>query len=200
MSRTRTLIISIAVAVGLVAGGAVMLTTPVSAHVSGWGHNWKKHIKPRTDARYYKKATSDARYLSVGSMQQGSYFITGEATSAGDEDGTQISFGHAFPSAPTAHFIADGAAPPAGCTGTAAEPGAEPGHLCVFESGGVNQTGQGMCSNTGDINCPGASRFGSSLYIFSVGAGRYQSWGTWAATPGDPGLRMEPVTPRTTVP
>lgn len=200
MSIKRRGLVSVALMVGLVAGAATMVTTPVSAHVASWAHNWTEHIKPRTDARYYTKAQSNAKYLQVASTQRGSYFISAEATGAGVEDGTQISFRHHFPAPPTTHFIAAGAATPAGCTGSSASPGALPGHLCVFEDGGINQTGQGMCSNV-NVSCPGASRFGSSLYIFSVGAGRYQSWGTWAATPG-PGAAAArtTVTPRSTVP
>jgi hypothetical protein len=32
--------------------GVVMTGTPAGAHVAGWAHNWKQHIKPKTDARY----------------------------------------------------------------------------------------------------------------------------------------------------
>lgn len=32
------------------------LVTPSVAHVASWAHNWKEHIKPRADKRYYTKA------------------------------------------------------------------------------------------------------------------------------------------------
>jgi hypothetical protein len=35
-------------------------------HVSGWVHNWNRHIKPRADARYYTKVAAEARYYNVG--------------------------------------------------------------------------------------------------------------------------------------
>ena len=46
--------------------GVAMSATPAVSHVSGWVHNWNRHIKPRTDARYYRKALADARYYNVG--------------------------------------------------------------------------------------------------------------------------------------
>ena len=32
-----------------------MTGTPAGAHVASWAHNWKKHIKPRTDANYQQR-------------------------------------------------------------------------------------------------------------------------------------------------
>ncbi len=188
-------LLALGLATGLLVGSAVMVVTPAGAHVSSWAHNWKKHIKPKTDARYYTKSAARGRFVSQSAMQTGSYFITAQAGGAGDEDGTQISFAVALPSAPVAHFIPQSTTPPVGCSGTPADPVASPGHLCVFEVGAVNAQGQGMCRNDGPITCPGASRFGTSLYIFSTAAGRYQSWGTWAATPGTASPRTAPPKP-----
>lgn len=52
-------------AVGI-AIGVAMTATPAVGHVSGWVHNWNRHIKPRTDARYYTKLQAEARYYNVG--------------------------------------------------------------------------------------------------------------------------------------
>ncbi|MGH3040306.1 MAG: hypothetical protein ACRDNG_00935 [Gaiellaceae bacterium] len=38
-----------------IALGVVMTGTPAGAHVASWAHNWKKHIKPRTDAHYQQR-------------------------------------------------------------------------------------------------------------------------------------------------
>jgi hypothetical protein len=35
--------------------GVVMVGTPAGAHVSGWAHNWKKHVKPKADKRYQQR-------------------------------------------------------------------------------------------------------------------------------------------------
>jgi hypothetical protein len=47
------------------------LIAPGVAHVAGWDHNWKQHIRPRTDARYYKKTQSNNRFLPGGNLPAG---------------------------------------------------------------------------------------------------------------------------------
>ena len=51
-------------AVGI-AIGVAMTATPAASHVAGWVHNWNRHIKPRTDARYFTKAQAEARYYNT---------------------------------------------------------------------------------------------------------------------------------------
>jgi hypothetical protein len=57
---------------------------------------------------------------------------------AGEFVQTAISFGLTLPSAPTAHYIPTGGPTPAGCEGSVANPGADPGNLCVFEAATTN--------------------------------------------------------------
>jgi hypothetical protein len=89
--------------------------------------------------------------------------------------------GFQFSVAPVQHFIASGTAAPAQCPGTAANPQAQAGNLCVFESQRANissvsifnpQTGAGGQAN----------RWGAGVAAISTGAGRSFSYGTWAAT------------------
>lgn len=55
------------VAIGI-AIGTTMTATPVYSHVGTTiSHLWDTHIKRRTDARYFTKARSDARYYRVRS-------------------------------------------------------------------------------------------------------------------------------------
>jgi hypothetical protein len=50
-----------------IAIGTTMTATPVYSHVGGTvAHLWTKHIRPKTDARYYTKAQSEGRYVNVG--------------------------------------------------------------------------------------------------------------------------------------
>ncbi|MDQ3963713.1 MAG: hypothetical protein M3277_07380 [Actinomycetota bacterium] len=42
--------------VGILVGA--LLVTPVTAHVGGWAHNWKKHIRPKADTRYVRPLTA----------------------------------------------------------------------------------------------------------------------------------------------
>ena len=60
------------------------------------------------------------------------------------------SFGFPLAVAPTPHYIAAGAPTPAGCTGSATEPGAEPGNLCIFVITSVNVSVAGETGPGGD--------------------------------------------------
>lgn len=62
--------------------GVTMTATPAVGHVSGWVHNWNRHIKPRTDARYYRKALADARYYNVGETAANAEMLDGVDSSA----------------------------------------------------------------------------------------------------------------------
>jgi hypothetical protein len=46
MRRTRRWKAVVLLAAGM-AIGVVMIGTPAGAHVSGWAHNWNKHLKPK---------------------------------------------------------------------------------------------------------------------------------------------------------
>jgi hypothetical protein len=64
MKLTRSSIASVAVlcTLGLVGGGAA-LVSPASASAGvNWGHIFKKEIKPRADKRYYTKKKANARF------------------------------------------------------------------------------------------------------------------------------------------
>ena len=47
--------------------GVVMAGTPAGAHVSGWAHNWSKHIRPKADKRYQRIPTTAQHYTIAGS-------------------------------------------------------------------------------------------------------------------------------------
>lgn len=75
------------------------------------------------------------------------------------------------------HYIASGGAVPAGCSGTATNPGADPGHLCVFatNNGAAGSTFQAFFA-------PSDSDLGDRMF-FSVGSGAASGpGGTWAVT------------------
>jgi hypothetical protein len=163
-----------------IAIGIVMLGTPAGAHVAGWTHNWNKHVKPKTDARYHTKAASDARYLPGGNLARGrtirgAYRVTGNDQIPGlDLDGNGISFGYTLASAPMPHFVGAGQDPPAPCPGTASNPQAAPGHLCVYELSASNV-------QTVAIGNP-LSRYGVTLLGQSINDGTWVTLGTWAVT------------------
>ena len=71
-------------------------------------------------------------------MIRGTYDAVGDVSAANRNISTSFSFGVTLKSAPIVHYIAKGGAVPAGCSGTAAAPNADPGNLCVFETQNVN--------------------------------------------------------------
>jgi hypothetical protein len=138
--------------------------TPAGAHVSGWGHNWKKHVRPKADQRYLPGGT-----LPSGATIRGVYRISGTGTDSGSTD---ISFGYALASTPTRHFISQGAPAPAQCPGSVSNPQAARGHLCVYELTDTNAASQAVTSPL--------SRFGFGLTASSAGAAPWITHGTWA--------------------
>jgi hypothetical protein len=156
--------------------GVTMTATPAMSHVGGTvSHLWNTHIKPKADARYVKK--------SAIKTIQGNYAGGAVAASANDDAWENISWGFDLGTAPQEHYIPDGGVPPAECPGTAENPQAAPGHLCVFESFSVNLASvtifTGTTGGTGQ-----ASRWGAGLWIQSTAAGNFFSYGTWAVTAG----------------
>jgi hypothetical protein len=94
------------------------------------------------------------------------------------------SFGYELSQAPTPHFIPAGAASPAGCPGTATNPEADPGHLCVYEdadSVGGNPNFDCVFDPLGST-CSTANRRGFGISQSAGGGGAWFSGGTWAVT------------------
>ena len=120
--RSRKLVALIAAALAI---GVVMVATPASA-ITNWTNVWNNHIKPKADQRYVKK--------SAIKTIQGNYAAGLQAANTNDDGWDSISFGFELASAPQEHFLPAGAASTAQCPGTAVNPLAAPGHLCVYES------------------------------------------------------------------
>jgi hypothetical protein len=91
-----------------------------------------------------------------------------------------VSFGWELSAAPTTHYIAIGDTVPTGCSGTADAPGADPGHLCVFEVS-IDNVGAKVIFDptTGSNNA--ASTRGFGVY-WTAAAGFTSLYGAWAVT------------------
>ena len=89
------------------------------------------------------------------------------------------SFGAALSAAPTIHLVLSGAVPPAECPGTAAEPAALAGHLCLFEAVGIGRFNAGIFSPANGSATGNKFGFG---YVFQSNANFSNSYGTWAVT------------------
>jgi hypothetical protein len=89
---------------------------------------------------------------------------------------TSYDFAFSLPSAPVVHVRAFNASPTAECPGSASDPQAAPGHLCVYQS---NNSGAGACVFATDdpmSSCTSATKFGFG------GSSSGQFSGQWAVT------------------
>jgi hypothetical protein len=173
----------VALVAGMLLGGTLVVTQPaIAAAPLKWAKIWKQEIKPRADKRYYTKKKTEKRYERKVKVLRGTYAITEHAALEGVNDYSDaISFGRALASAPTAHYIPFEEAVPTGCTGTPANPGALPGHLCFFEQTVVNV----LQVNVLDIqdSAGQASTMGAVLRATAQADGQMYVYGSWAAAP-----------------
>jgi hypothetical protein len=121
--------------------------------------------------------------LPSGKTLRGVFLAEGYAGVAGANLGDSISFGWTLSAKPGQHFIKVGAPVPAGCSGDALTPGADPGNLCVFEVDhlNVNDGEDEVFDPVGD-HADNDQPFGASVYSVSAAAGNYEFGGSWAVT------------------
>ena len=74
-----------------------------------------------------------------------------------------------------------GSAPTAQCPGTAVNPLAAPGHLCVYESQSSNRGSVVLFTGTTGFTNQ-ASKWGAGVWLIPAAAGNAYSYGTWAVT------------------
>ena len=118
--------------------------------------------------------------LPAGQTLRGWYWAGGTAAAASHLATSEISFLYPLAAAPTPHFINAGDPTPAGCTGDVNDPGASPGHLCVFELSAVLAGARNVTGPTGDGS---TSKWGTGIFVRSTGAGlSFWTRGTWAVT------------------
>jgi len=123
-----------------------------------------------------------------GSVQYGFFEISGRATAADQYDGGYASYPVPLAGNPTPHVIGIGDSVPAGCSGTATSPSAEPGHLCIWITYELHTDGTYTVFREDGFQ--GAGRFGFSMDLNSSIAGNYVMNATWAV--GAPGLIILP--------
>lgn len=143
----------------------------------------KYYSKADSDSKYYSRTDSDAKYQVKQKIYRGTYLVGAPSTAAGAFFFGDLSFGVTLAAAPTAHYIQTGAAVPAGCSGTAAAPSADPGHLCVFETQAFNVGATRFVTNLA-FNANTATPTGAWLYGTTLGASYGFFGGSWAMQPG----------------
>jgi hypothetical protein len=159
---------------------------PATSHVAGWKHNWKAHIMPLADKRYYTKKQSNQRYVEAtlrpGERLSGVWILTG---GSGGYGMAAIDFPARVAGAVTPFYVD---APTAACPG----PGqAAPGTLCVYENWSFSMSFAGFLPTA-----PGGTvtPHGTTMYFSSTNI-QGNARGTW--TVGAPTTASPRVAPRT---
>jgi hypothetical protein len=171
---------------------AALMISPAGAHITNALHIWQDHVKPKADGRYARKVhTHDKRYvrylgtMPAGTTARGVWSTSGRAAAAEDFADDSIAFPQPMRVAPAVHIIAIGEPTPPACRGSVTNPGARPGHLCIFSGWQDNSDdngAHGAFDPTDVLGPPGASRFGADVYTFAAAPGTFTAAGTWAAT------------------
>jgi hypothetical protein len=120
--------------------------------------------------------------LPSGTTLRGVYHVRFQAMATDNDATSPFSFGVTLPSAPTAHFIAAGSGSTANCPGTAANPQAAAGHLCVYEQSGTNVKARFIVPGGTLFALDTADPFGAAVLITALAAGETGSFGSWAVT------------------
>jgi hypothetical protein len=114
--------------------------------------------------------------LPNGKSIRGVFGFANDGTVSGQIAEGSISFGFPFATMPTVIVVPAGGPTPAGCSGTAASPGADSGKVCLFETFISQGTLTIIDSSYAD------HRYGVSMYINAPGTGRTEVYGNWVAT------------------
>lgn len=121
--------------------------------------------------------------LPAGKSQKGAWSAVENATAASQATAGAISFNFPLTAKPTPHLIPPGGVVPAGCGGTATDPAADPGHLCVFEGFKSNATFAGFYDSSSSAGFVGQTNKQGTLLVYnSAAGGLLQAFGTWAVT------------------
>jgi hypothetical protein len=121
--------------------------------------------------------------LPSGVTIRGTYAIATHQNTAGEFHADAQSFGFTLASPPTPHFVAKGTAPPAQCPGSASNPQAVAGSLCVYEGVEQNRTSPTIFNPANGISgSSGTSGFAVDVTGGASTSENILSYGTWAVT------------------
>jgi hypothetical protein len=115
--------------------------------------------------------------LASGRSLTGEWDAEGYAGAAGDHGASAQSFAVPLASAPLPHVVTQ---PTTECPGSAANPTAQPGHLCLYQSEAEN-LGH-VTVYKGVTSAPGADTYGFTAVAFAAAPGEFFAYGSWAVT------------------
>jgi hypothetical protein len=122
--------------------------------------------------------------LPSGMTLRGNYAVAGVAKEEFNRALEGITFQIPLAAAPASHLIQEGGASTTECPGSATNPRAAPGNLCLYENFHENvRPGSDCASGGGRGNpCGTATRFGATVFIEAEGENSFFTEGTWAVT------------------
>jgi hypothetical protein len=121
--------------------------------------------------------------LQSGKTLRGTYAIDYMAAAPGAAQRASIPFIFTLASAPTANLRAPAAASTPDCPGSAANPQAAPGNLCVYQALRDNVSTDCIAEvTTASSSCDQSDKFGTGVFTTATAAGRVENRGSWAVT------------------
>ena len=120
--------------------------------------------------------------LQSGKTLRGTWAIDFAAANGGDPGISPISFGFTLSGAPVANLVHPGDVATESCPGSAGDPQAAPGNLCVYEASQFNVGFSCVASVGGSFACGVADKYGASLFVTAAGPGSTLNVGSWAVT------------------
>lgn len=126
--------------------------------------------------------TAQRYFLASNRTLQGVFAVDFVSVGAGHGGQTGFSFHPPLQAAPTPNLVAMGGGPTANCPGTAANPQAAPGHLCVYVTDQSNVSTNLISKQLGTWAPNAADPIGATYFVGASGVGRAWSVGVWAVT------------------
>lgn len=145
------------------------------------------YTKAQSDSNYYSKSQSDAKYALAQSVQKGTFYVVGDNFTDGRFAlfGGSVSFATTLSAAPTVHVLQVGETDAACPNGTADNPTAASGQLCVYVRSTENFNGIQIVNPATPIGTepgdPGVTSFGFGIRVEGNGTvGHTAAMGSWA--------------------
>jgi hypothetical protein len=118
--------------------------------------------------------------LPSGVTERGAFVVRDIAGAAFEEKDTAISFGLTLSTDVAAHYVSG--APTTACPGSAADPTAAPGNLCLYKTLTSNDNLKEFVDPATTLSTVTARPYGVLFRVYAQTIGDFYVYGTWAVT------------------
>lgn len=173
---------SVGMAVSIQRPDGIAVDVTATLQPSTFHGTWRDNFRNSGDFTFNPPAapTGPRRPITI----VGNFAISYTATAAGQRGTNPVNFGLRLPIeplSPQANYVPRNGAT-ANCPGSATNPRAAVGHLCVYETSRAN-VGTSCIARTGpQYVCHESDDTGASLYVLSQASGHVTSAGRWVVT------------------